>query len=126
VLNMEMIMIERIVGSPSLPKTRSATAPKTNWLPAISFMGEDVQSHQIEQEINPHHGKRRCRKWRGECSAGIAHFFAEIETPPNRRQCRRRLQSENKGDDERPSSWYGVGEPQLRREQRAGRACAPE
>ena len=36
---MEITMIDRMMGSPKLPKTRLATVPRTNVLPAISFMG---------------------------------------------------------------------------------------
>src|SRR6266705_517834 len=69
---------------------------------------EDVQRHQIEQEINPHHGKDAAENGAGNVAAGIAHFFAEIDDPvPTVDSVDDGLQSENKGDDERPSSWYG-------------------
>src|SRR5258708_32951554 len=70
--------------------------------------GEDVQGHQIQQEINPHHSKDAAENGARDVAAGIANLFAEIDdTVPAIDGVYNGLQSENDGDGKRPSSGQG-------------------
>src|SRR5712691_1513843 len=69
---------------------------------------EDVERHQIQEEINAHHGKDAAENGARNVAAGLTHFLPEINNsipPVNRKNDS--LQSENEGDSERPSSGEG-------------------
>jgi len=74
-LKREINMIERIIGSPYFPKTRSAARPQGQKLfPAIHHR-QNVQHGGIHQQINSHDGENACQKIAPEHRGRDYEFF---------------------------------------------------